>query len=138
MPLDTRLVRRIFLAGLGGVYLIAFTSLGAQVRGLYGRRGIRPIPQYLDAVRAALPRPRSRLRRVPSIFWLGASDAALVRACRAGQLGGVLLMLGAAPRPLSAALWALYLSFVSVGREFLSYQWDVLLLEAGLHAIVVA
>ncbi len=30
------------------------------------------------------------------------------------------------------ALWALYLSFVSAGRVFLSFQWDTLFLEAGL------
>src|SRR5262249_57827843 len=35
-------------------------------------------------------------------------------------------------------LWALYLSFVSAGDEFLSYQWDALLLEAGVHAVLLA
>jgi hypothetical protein len=43
-------------------------------------------------------------------------------------------MLGIAPRAAVVACWALYLSFVSVGRDFLSFQWDVLLLETGLHA----
>ena len=38
---------------------------------------------------------------------------------------------------MSAASWALYLSFVTVGREFLSFQWDGLLLETGLHATLV-
>jgi len=44
--------RRLFFAGLGGVYLIAFTSLGSQVLGLYGARGIRPIRALLDGVKA--------------------------------------------------------------------------------------
>ena len=47
------------------------------------------------------------------------------------------LLLGVAPGPMSAASWALYLSFVTVGREFLSFQWDGLLLETGLHATLV-
>src|SRR5262249_11857497 len=37
-----------------------------------------------------------------------------------------------------AGLWACYLSFVSVGGIFLSYQWDMLLLEALLLAVLVA
>ena len=85
------------MAALGGVYLIAFTSLRAQVKGLYGERGIRPVRTYLAAVRARIPAPRERWRRVPTIFWLDASDASLVRACRAGQIGSVLMMLGIAP-----------------------------------------
>lgn len=126
------------MTALGGVYLIAFTSLRAQVKGLYGERGIRPVRTYLDAVRTHIPASRERWRRVPTIFWLDASDASLVRACRAGQVGSVLMMLGVAPRLVGVGLWGLYLSFVSVGREFLSYQWDVLLLENGLHAVAIA
>lgn len=126
------------MAALGGVYLIAFTSLRAQVVGLYGERGIRPVRTYLAAVRAHIPASRERWRRVPTIFWLDASDASLVRACRGGQVGSVLMMLSIAPRIVGVGLWGLYLSFVSVGREFLSYQWDVLLLENGLHAIAIA
>src|SRR5262249_57249075 len=37
-----------------------------------------------------------------------------------------------------AAAWALYLSFVSVGQDFLASQWDTLLLEAGLCSLPVA
>lgn len=133
---DPHPVRGVFLRALGGVYLIAFASLGAQVKGLYGRRGIRPITEYLDALRE-LP-TRERLTRAPTIFWIDASDETLVRACRAGQLGSVVLALGIAPRATTFALWSLYLSFVSVGREFLSYQWDALLLETGLLAVIVA
>jgi len=35
-------------------------------------------------------------------------------------------------------LWVLYLSLVTVGRDFLAFQWDVLLLEAGFLAIFFA
>ncbi len=137
MHRSSRLVDRLFFAALGGIYLVAFRSLGRQVKGLYGSRGIRPIAGYLDSLREDLA-PRERVRYMPSIFWLGASDAALVRACRAGQVGGVLLALRVAPRLTATALWGLYLSFVTAGRDFLSFQWDVLLLENGLHAIVLA
>jgi predicted DCC family thiol-disulfide oxidoreductase YuxK len=136
-PPAATLVRRLFTCALGGVYLIAFTSLRRQVKGLYGAHGILPIRGYLDAVRTVIPE-RARARAVPTIFWLGASDEALVRACTAGQIGAGLVMLEIAPRLSLAALWGLYLSFVSVGGDFLSFQWDALLLETGLAAVIVA
>jgi predicted DCC family thiol-disulfide oxidoreductase YuxK/uncharacterized membrane protein YphA (DoxX/SURF4 family) len=136
-PPDTALVRSLFMRALGGVYLVAFTSLRRQVLGLYGEHGIQPIHEYLDAVRAVAP-SRERVRAVPTLFWLDASDTTLVRSCVAGQVCAGLLLLGIAPRLTSTALWTLYLSFVSAGREFLSFQWDALLLETGLAAAIVA
>src|SRR5262249_34198637 len=35
------------------------------------------------------------------------------------------------------ALWALYLSFVNLGQDFFSFQWDNLLLETGFFALFV-
>lgn len=135
-PPGARLVRDAFVRSLGGVYFVAFSSLGAQVKGLYGRNGIQPIGELLDAARARLS-ARDRVRRFPTVFWLDASDHTLALACRAGQVASLLLALGIAPRTTAAASWLLYLSFVSVGRDLLSYQWDALLLENGLHAMVI-
>ena len=130
-----RVVRWLFLRCLGGVYLIAFTSLRVQVLGLYGSRGIEPIGKLLAALRAGAGRDAYRI--APTLLWLGSSDRDLVRLCGAGQLCAVAMMLDVAPRAMAAALWALYLSFVSVGRDFLSFQWDALLLETGVHAMLV-
>jgi predicted DCC family thiol-disulfide oxidoreductase YuxK len=129
-------VRWLFLRCLGGVYLIAFSSLRVQVLGLYGSRGIEPIGERLSELRARAGRDAYRL--APTLLWLASSDRDLVRFCRAGQLGAVALMLDIAPRSMLVALWALYLSFVSVGRDFLSFQWDALLLETGVHAMLVS
>ena len=117
------------------MYLIAFTSLRVQVLGLFGSRGIRPIHELLAALRAQEGRRAYRL--APSLLWLGSSDRDLVRLCRAGQVCSLALLAGVAPGVMSAASWALYLSFVTVGRDFLSFQWDALLLETGLHATLV-
>jgi hypothetical protein len=115
---------------------MAFTSLRRQVRGLYGARGLLPIRELLDRAR---PLPATeRYRWFPSIFWGSASDETLVSACRLGQLFSIALMVGLAPRVALAALWSLYLSFVSVGRDFMGFQWDGLLLETGLHAMLIA
>ncbi len=128
-------VRWLFLRALGAVYLIAFRSLRVQVLGLYGSRGIQPVRELLAALRAQEGRRAYRL--APSLLWLGSSDRDLVGLCRAGQVCSLALLAGVAPGPMSAASWALYLSFVTVGRDFLSFQWDGLLLETGLHATLV-
>ncbi len=133
----------LVLRGLGLIYLAAFTSLRSQVRGLYGSRGLLPIRDHLDAVDRAvveLPvaereRRRLRIRAVPSLLWLDSSDAGLVRLCGAGQAAGLALALGLVPRLAAAVAWAAYLSFVTAGRVFMRFQWDTLLLEAGLHAL---
>jgi len=39
--------RRLFLCLLGGVYFIAFASLGVQITGLVGSHGILPIADLL-------------------------------------------------------------------------------------------
>ncbi|MBN1210569.1 MAG: lipase maturation factor family protein [Myxococcaceae bacterium] len=136
-PPEYRLVRWLFLRLLGGTFLIAFTSLGRQVLGLYGSRGISPVKEWVGSERLRELGPE-RFHLIPSVFWLGASDEALVRGCRAGQLLSLALMFNLAPRPAAALLWGLYLSYVSAGLEFLSFQWDVLLLEMGLLGALTA
>ncbi len=128
------IVRWLFLRGLGLSHLAAFASLRMQVRGLFGSQGIAPVGELLDRARAE----RVPFRELPSVFWLGASDRVLVRSSDAGIAISALLLFNVAPRAALSALWALYLSFVSVGGEFLSYQWDALLLETTLHALLVA
>jgi hypothetical protein len=134
------------LRGLGIVYVAAFTSLKKQVLGLYGARGILPIQSHLQEIDRAVGAVADgrridqrrlwwrRFRLVPSLLWFDASDAGLKRLCTVGQLAGAALALGIGRRLAAAIAWGAYLSFVSVGRDFLRFQWDVLLLEAGLQA----
>ena len=50
----------------------------------------------------------------------------------------MLLIVGIAPAPCLFLLWLFYLSLATVGRDFLGFQWDNLLLEAGFLAIFFA
>ncbi|HJV35045.1 lipase maturation factor family protein [Geomonas sp.] len=118
---------------LGVVYFAAFWSLLVQVRGLFGSHGILPIASYLAAIREGVRKPD--YLDFPTIFWLNSGDRALVGGCLAGLLLSILLIAGAPPVPLLILLWLLYLSYVSVGQEFLAYQWDTLLLEVGFMTI---
>src|SRR6185436_17649219 len=49
-----------------------------------------------------------------------------------------LLILGIAPMPVLLLLWVFYLSLVTIGQDFLGFQWDGLLLETGLLAVFLA
>jgi predicted DCC family thiol-disulfide oxidoreductase YuxK len=126
----------IFLRLLGAIYAIAFVSLWTQVTGLVGSKGILPAAEYLAAVRSHYGIERHWL--LPTLAWFNVSDTALTSMCAAGAVLGFLLLLGAAPILMLVGCWALYLSVANVGREFLWFQWDSLLLETGFLAIFLA
>jgi len=79
-----------------------------------------------------------RYRILPTLSWWNASDTFLHVQCGLGVLLGVLLVIGIAPAPCLFLLWVIYLSLATIGRVFLGFQWDNLLLEAGFLAICLA
>jgi len=131
-------VRSVFLRGLGLVYLAAFGSMAAQVDGLIGCRGILPAAEYLARAGRMLGLRPATFWRLPTLCWLSASDRALHGLCWGGVALSLALVVGLMPGLCAALLWLFYLSIVVVGQEFLSYQWDSLLLEAGLLAVLLA
>ena len=50
----------------------------------------------------------------------------------------LLLIAGFSPLGVTILLWISYLSVVNVGQIFMSFQWDVLLLEAGFLSIFIS
>jgi len=130
------LSRWLFLRLLGLVYLIAFGSLALQVTGLVGEHGILPATGFLERARALYGGDAYRL--FPTLCWLGAGDGALRILCWGGATLALLLIAGVAQAPVLALLWAFYLSLSVVGQTFLWFQWDGLLLEAGLLALLYA
>ncbi len=133
-PLAYERVHWLFLRLLGLCYFFAFASLGFQIRGLAGSSGITPAARLLEAALEAWG--RLAWWRLPTIFWFNSSDAALIGACYLGALVSLAVAAGLWRRIALAALYVLYLSLSSVGQEFLSFQWDALLLEAGFLALV--
>jgi len=128
--------RRWFLRALGMIYLIAFVSLWVQVDGLIGSDGVSPLNQFLPAVRAQLGRDAYAL--LPTLCWFNSSNAFLHLLCGGGVVLSLLLIFGIAPGLSLAALFAFYLSLTIAGQTFLSFQWDVLLLETGFLSIFLA
>jgi lipase maturation factor 1 len=136
LPPGERLTAWVFVRLVAVVYLIAFASLAVQINGLVGHEGILPAARFLAQVAGRFGAERFLL--VPTLAWLAPSDGFLMGLGVAGMIGAVLVIVGIAPRALLIVLWALYLSLTSVGGEFLWFQWDGLLLEAGVAAVLLA
>ncbi len=103
--------RFLFLRLLGFVYFCAFASLVPQIVGLAGSHGIVPA---------------------------GTSDLALRLVCIGGALTSLVLVAGLVPLVSVPLLWVGYLWVSNACGVFLRYQWDALLLETGLLAMLVA
>ena len=130
------IARRWFLRALGLIYLIAFVSLWVQIDGLVGSKGITPVSTFLAAVRGELG-PRA-LSILPTLCWSNSSDAFLHFLCGGGLVLSFLLIFEIAPVVSLIALFVFYLSLTIAGQTFLSFQWDILLLEAGFLSIFLA
>ena len=130
------LSRWLFLRLLGVVYLVAFASLVIQVRGLIGEHGLLPVSEYLE--RASEMYGDGAWRLLPTLLWLDASDRGLLIVSAGGMALAGLLIIDVIPLIVLPALWLLYLSLAVGGQDFLSFQWDGLLLETGLLAALWA
>jgi predicted DCC family thiol-disulfide oxidoreductase YuxK len=128
--------RNLFVRSLGAINLIAFVSLWFQVDGLIGENGISPVGQYLERVREQFG--GDAFLALPTLCWFNSSNAFLHFLCGAGAVISVLLMAGLAPVLSLGLLFVLYLSLTIAGQTFLSFQWDILLLEAGFLALFFA
>src|SRR5262245_9009693 len=80
----------------------------------------------------------ARFHAVPTLFWISSSDGFVQAVCAVGIAAALLLSLGVVPILAAATAWVAYLSLMSIGQDFLSYQWDALLLETGFLALFVA
>ncbi len=127
---------RWFLRALGLVYLIAFVSLWIQVDGLVGADGILPISDYLSLARGQIGFKAVWI--LPTLCWFNSSNTFLHFLCGGGVLLSLLLICRIAPAISLGVLFVFYLSLSIAGQAFLSFQWDILLLETGFLAIFFA
>jgi hypothetical protein len=115
------------------IFLVAWVSLGVQVRVLIGARGLLPVEDVFAAARAD---PASlTFADFPTLLWLIHNDAALVMGTFIGAALAVLAAAGIRTRLCFALSTILYLSYATACRQFLSFQWDNLLLESGFLAV---
>jgi hypothetical protein len=129
------LTRFAVLRLLALVYLAAFVSLAMQLEPLLGSHGLLPVTQLLAFSRSRFG--AATYWRMPTLFWLGASDGALRALCWTGVALSAAALLGVTNALLQLALWVLYMSFVHVGQIFYGYGWEIQLLETGFLAVLL-
>eukprot|EP00959_Pyramimonas_sp_CCMP1952_P250471 5235224-Pyramimonas_sp.AAC.1 len=141
------ITRRVVLAGLAFCYLSAFTSIHAQFPGLLGRNGVLPVTTFLQNVGKQLDaRGQTRILAFPTLAWLHSAfglpeDTVCELIALAGMVLASTALILACVTPSGgtmihwASLWILYLSVYLPGQTFLSFQWDILLLEMGFLAV---
>lgn len=132
-PPRYRRVTRLFLVLLGLIYFSAFLSFSLQSQGLIGSNGILPLHFFIDRVRETLG--NGAWLQVPMLFWISSSNPAIQLTSIAGCILSLLLVFNIWRTPVLVILFFLYLSLYYAGQVFMSFQWDLLLLEAGFLAI---
>jgi hypothetical protein len=119
---------------IGLSYFAAFVSLATQVSGLVGHNGILPAenaPRWLELSQINFP--------LLGIFsFVGIADATLQWTCWIGAAAALLAAVGFLTPLMFVICWVLWFSAVNVGQDFLAFQWDILLLEAGFLSIFLA
>ena len=132
---DYRLTRFVILRLLGFIYAVAFLVAANQIVPLIGQHGLTPATHYLDAVQRHFGSRSSAALHMPTLFWFGLSDRALLVFAWVGLALSVVVLSGYANAILMAVLWAMYMSIVHIGQIWYGYGWETQTLETGFLAI---
>src|SRR5881394_3573851 len=129
------LTRFVILRLLGFVYAVAFLVAANQLVPLIGEHGLTPARDFLNLVQTQLGSRSAGMLRLPTLFWFGISDNALLIFSWIGFALSLVVLSGYANAILLAVLWAMYLSIVHIGQIWYGYGWEIQLLETGFLSI---
>jgi len=129
------LTRFVILRLLGFVYAIAFLVAANQLIPLVGEHGLTPARDILNVVQTQLGSRSAGVLRLPTLFWFGISDNALLIFSWVGFALSLVVLGGYANAILLALLWAMYMSIVHIGQIWYGYGWEIQLLETGFLSI---
>src|SRR3954467_12849442 len=126
---DYQLTRFVILRLLGFVYAIAFLVAINQLLPLIGEHGLTPASHYLERLQSHFGSRTSAVVEMPTLFWFGISDHALLLVAWVGLGLSIVVLCGYANVIILTILWALYMSIVHVGQIWYGYGWETQLLE---------
>ncbi|MBA2727644.1 MAG: lipase maturation factor family protein [Parachlamydiaceae bacterium] len=121
---------------LGVIYFFVFFPFTFQIKGLLGSGGILPIKGYLEAIKKHYGHNAKRL--VPTLFWLNSNDKFMMISIWTGIIASILLALGIGTPLMILLLYVLHLSLVSAGQDFLSFGWELFLLEIASNSFFLS
>ena len=139
---------------LGVCYLSAFVSLYVQWDGLLSYNGLEPADMFVDRVRSHFLRGEKKISAQEGLWTTGlflmqkfaslvviapelgmTPDGVAQVLMLVGTVSSALIVAGLPLRLLFFLCWICYVSIQHVGQTWLSFQWDILLLEVGFLAI---
>jgi hypothetical protein len=129
------LTRFVILRLIGFVYAVAFLVAANQLIPLVGEHGLTPARDFLTVVQTQLASRSVGMLRLPTLFWFGISDNALLIFSWVGFALSLVVLGGYANAILLAVLWAMYMSIVHIGQIWYGYGWEIQLLETGFLSI---
>src|SRR5215471_7655304 len=129
------LTRFVILRLLGFVYAVAFLVAANQLVPLIGEHGLMPASHFLNVVQTQLGSRSAGMLRIPTLFWFGISDNALLTFSLLGFALSLVVLGGYANAILLAVLWAMYISIIHIGQIWYGYGWEIQLLETGFLSI---
>src|SRR5579872_7630694 len=97
------LTRFLILRLLGIVYAVAFLVIIEQIIPLIGAHGLTPAADFLQRVGQAIG-VTSGFWRLPSLFWFGHSDSALLTLAWIGFILSIFVTIGFANAPILTVL----------------------------------
>jgi lipase maturation factor 1 len=121
---------------LGVIYLFVFFPFLFQILGLIGEKGILPIEPLLSIYEKHFG--WKKFYAIPSVFWVSASDRALMIVPALGTFLGFLLALSFSPPLLLPLLILLHLSIITAGQDFLTFGWELFCCEIGYNAFLIS
>src|ERR1051325_8907072 len=127
---------RFVILRLGGfVYAVAFLVAAQQLVPLICEHGLTPATHFLASVQTQLGSGTAGMVRVPTLFWFGISDTALVIFSWIGFVLSLVVVAGYANAIILGVLWMMYMSIVHIGQIWYGYGWEIQLLETGFLSI---
>src|SRR5260370_17872192 len=104
------LTRFVILRLIGFVYAVAFLVAANQLIPLIGEHGLTPARDFLNVVQTQLGSRSAGMLRVPTLFWFGVSDNALLIFSWIGFSLSLIVLSGSPNAILLALPFALSLS----------------------------
>ena len=150
------LVQILFLKLFTIIYIIAFSSLFVQIPGLFGKDGLLPIRNHLERIEKHFG--SKKYNTLPTIFWASneinnyivqlfpslrnfqPEDNVIHLLCLFNIFLGICVLFDHKCKLFTKfwtffIMWGSYLSIFLVGQTFLSFDWDLLILETGFLAM---
>ncbi len=122
-------INETFTILIGFIWIYYFNQFKKQAILMYGENGIRPLLTTMKNINK-VTNYWTKFLTFPSIFWnISPSDENIILIINIGITSSILSIFTLHKSLFLFINYIIHISFVSIGSEFLFYQWDSFLLE---------